>query len=87
MGAGSTYTDVFIAADKHEAVKSPSKFNITANNNKIIIIYPSTNTYVGVPTMNGIDIPMVTSTFTDDDVQYNVLTSVNSYNDSLIITI
>ena len=87
VGVGSTYSDVFIAVDKYENLESPSRFNITANNNKIIVIYPTTNTYVGVPKMNGIDIPMITSTFTDDNVQYNVLTSINSYNDNLIITI
>ena len=37
--------------------------------------------------MNGIDIPMVSSTFTDNNIVYNVLTSVNSYNGNLIITI
>ena len=87
IGAGSTYTDVFIAADKHEAVKSPSRFNITANNNKIIIIYPNTNTYIGTPQINGIDIPIISSTFTDNDIVYNVLTSVNNYNGNLTITI
>lgn len=86
VGVGSTYSDVFIAANKYENLESPSRFNITANN-KIIVIYPSTNTYVGIPKMNGIDIPMVASTFTDDNIQYNVLTSINNYNGNLIITI
>ena len=87
VGAGSDYNDVFIQADKHENVESPTRFNVTANNNKIIIVYPNTNTYETVPKMNGIDIPIVTSTFTDDDIQYNVFTSINNYNGNLIITI
>lgn len=87
VGVGSNYSDVFIATNKYENLESPSRFNITATNNKIIVIYPSTNTYIGVPKMNGIDIPVIASTFTYDNVLYNVLTSNNSYNDSLIITI
>ena len=87
VGVGSSYSDVFITANKYENLESPSRFNLTANSNKIIVIYPSTNTYVGVPTMNGIDIPIVTSTFTDDNIQYNVFTSINNYNGNLIITI
>ena len=87
VGVGSNYSDVFIDANKYENLESPSRFNVTTNNNKIIVIYPSTNTYVGVPKMNGIDIPMVASTFTNDNVQYNVLTSNSNYNDNLVITI
>ena len=87
IGVGSDYTDVFIQANKHENVESPTRFNVNANNNKIIIVYPNTNTYESIPTMNGIDIPIVTSTFTDDNIQYNVFTSINNYNGNLIITI
>ncbi len=87
VGAGSAYTDVYIVADKYENLESPNRFNITCNNNKIIVIYKDTNTYMGVPTMNGLDIPMVSSTFTDNDILYNVLTSVNSYTGAFNITI
>ena len=87
VGTGSDYNDVFIQADKHENVESPTRFNVNANNNKIIIVYPNTNTYESIPKMNGIDIPIATSTFIDDNIQYNVFTSINNYNGNLIITI
>ena len=87
IGVGSTYSDIFIYDNKYENIKSPSTFNITANNNKLIVIYPNTNLYISIPKLNGIDIPFVNSTFTDDDIQYNVFTSINNYNGNLIITI
>lgn len=87
VGAGSDYNDIFIQADKHENIESPTRFNVNANNNKIIIVCPNTNTYEGIPKMNGIDIPIVTSTFIDNTIQYNVFTSINTYNGNLIITI
>ena len=87
IGVGSTYSDIFIYDNKYENIKSPSTFNITANNNKIIVIYPNTNLYVNTPKLNGIDIPFINSTFTDDDVQYNVFTSINNYNGNFNITI
>ena len=87
IGVGSTYSDIFIYDNKYENIKSPSTFNITANNNKIIVIYPNTNFYISIPKLNGIDIPFVNSTFTDDDIQYNVFTSINNYNGNFNITI
>ena len=87
IGVGSIYSDIFIDDNKYENIKSPSTFNITANNNKIIVIYPNTNLYVSTPKLNGIDIPFVNSTFIDNSVQYNVFTSINNYNGNLIITI
>lgn len=87
IGEGSVYSDIFIDDNKYENIKSPSTFNITTNNNKIIVIYPNTNNYVIIPKLNGIDIPFVTSTFIENNVQYNILTSVNNYNTNLVITI
>lgn len=87
IGVGSTYSDIFINDNKYENIKSPRTFNITVNNNKIIVIYPNTNFYVSTPKLNGIDIPFINSTFIDDDIQYNVFTSINNYNGNLIITI
>ena len=79
VGGGATYVDVYIAANKHTNVESPTRFTAICNNNKIIVVYKANNTYMGIPRINGMDIPMISSTFTDSDVVYNVLTSVNSY--------
>ena len=87
IGVGSTYSDIFINDNKYENIKSPSTFNITANNNKIIVIYPNTNLYISTPKLNGIDIPFVNSTFIDNNIQYNVFTSINNYNGNFNITI
>ena len=87
IGVGSTYTDVFIDANKKEDIKSPDNFSVTATQENIIVVYPSTNAYMGIPKLNGMAIPVTTSTFTDNDVEYNVLTSVNTYTGTLIITI
>ena len=87
IGVGSTYSDIFINDNKYENIKSPRTFNITVNNNKIIVIYPNTNLYISTPKLNGIDIPFINSIFIDNNIQYNVFTSINNYNGNFNITI
>lgn len=87
VGTGSVYTDVFLPSNKYENLESPNRFNITCNNNNIIVIYNDNNTYMIPPKMNGMDIPMTASTFTSDGKTYNVLISNNTYTGTFNIDI
>ena len=87
IGAGSTFASVFIDANKKQNVISPINVQLTCNNNKIIVIYPSSITFVNKPKMNSIDIPVDVTTVTKSGTQYTMISSKNNYNDNFNITI
>ncbi len=86
VGTGSAYTDAMTDANHHTSLSRGAMVSVTASNNYLWIILPST--FSPTVQIGGLSVPMTAqSPITSGGVTYQVLKSDNTYSGTFSISL